>query len=94
MPPIAPVAQRRIRRFTTSRSLSESCVDQQRIWPQQFGGSGLGLAEAAAILEEIHASGGNAGYAAFGKVIAGMDVVDAIAKVKTGNRGFHQDVPV
>lgn len=42
----------------------------------------------------LNASGGNAGYAAFGKVIAGMDVVDAIAKVKTGNRGFHQDVPV
>jgi len=31
--------------------------------PQQFGGSGLGLAEAAAILEEIHASGGNAAAA-------------------------------
>ena len=30
----------------------------------------------------------------FGKVIEGMDVVDAIAKVKTGNRGGHQNVPV
>ena len=34
------------------------------------------------------------GYAVFGKVIEGMDVVDAITKVKTGNRGGHQDVPV
>jgi len=34
------------------------------------------------------------GYAVFGKVTGGMDVVDAIAKVKTGNRGMHQDVPV
>lgn len=41
----------------------------------------------------LNASPGNAGYAAFGKVVAGMDVVDAIAKVPTGTRGFHQDVP-
>ena len=34
------------------------------------------------------------GYAVFGKVADGMDVVDAIAKVQTGNRGGHQDVPV
>ncbi|WP_211206998.1 peptidylprolyl isomerase [Thiothrix nivea] len=34
------------------------------------------------------------GYAVFGKVTEGMDVVDAIVKVKTGNHGFHQDVPV
>ena len=33
------------------------------------------------------------GYAVFGKVTDGMDVVDAIRKVKTGNSGFHQDVP-
>jgi peptidyl-prolyl cis-trans isomerase B (cyclophilin B) len=33
------------------------------------------------------------GYAVFGKVIDGMDVVDAIRKVKTGSSGFHQDVP-
>lgn len=33
------------------------------------------------------------GYAVFGKVIEGMDVVDAITKVKTGSKGFHQDVP-
>ena len=34
------------------------------------------------------------GYAVFGKVTGGQDVVDAIKSVKTGNRGFHQDVPV
>ncbi len=33
------------------------------------------------------------GYAVFGKVVEGMDVVDAIAKVKTGNSGYHQNVP-
>lgn len=34
------------------------------------------------------------GYAVFGKVTDGMDVVDAIAGVDTGNQGMHQDVPV
>ncbi|MFQ5702668.1 MAG: peptidylprolyl isomerase [Gemmatimonadales bacterium] len=34
------------------------------------------------------------GYAVFAKVAEGMDVVDQIAGVKTGNRGSHQDVPV
>jgi cyclophilin family peptidyl-prolyl cis-trans isomerase len=34
------------------------------------------------------------GYAVFGRVIGGMEVVDKIAKVKTGNNGFHQNVPV
>jgi cyclophilin family peptidyl-prolyl cis-trans isomerase len=34
------------------------------------------------------------GYAVFGKVTDGMDVVDAIAKVQTGNKGYHGDVPV
>jgi peptidyl-prolyl cis-trans isomerase B (cyclophilin B) len=33
------------------------------------------------------------GYAVFGKVTDGMDVVDTIRKVKTGTTGFHQDVP-
>lgn len=33
------------------------------------------------------------GYAVFGKVIEGTEVVDAIKQVKTGNKGFHQDVP-
>jgi len=34
------------------------------------------------------------GYAVFGKVTAGTDVVDKIAAVKTGQRGFHGDVPL
>ena len=33
------------------------------------------------------------GYAVFGEVIEGMDVVDAMAKEPTGNHGGHQDVP-
>ncbi len=33
------------------------------------------------------------GYCVFGKVTEGMDVVDEIAKVKTGDRAGHQDVP-
>ena len=34
------------------------------------------------------------GYAVFGKVIGGKEVVDAIEGVKTGNRGGHGDVPL
>ncbi len=33
------------------------------------------------------------GYCVFGVVVEGKDVVDAIGKVKTGNSGFHNDVP-
>jgi peptidyl-prolyl cis-trans isomerase B (cyclophilin B) len=33
------------------------------------------------------------GYAVFGKVTDGRDVVDTIRKVKTASSGFHQDVP-
>ncbi|OOF84780.1 peptidylprolyl isomerase [Rodentibacter ratti] len=33
------------------------------------------------------------GYAVFGEVVEGMDVVDKIKGMKTGNKGFHQDVP-
>jgi peptidyl-prolyl cis-trans isomerase B (cyclophilin B) len=33
------------------------------------------------------------GYAVFGKVVAGTDVVDKIRTVKTGRKGFHDDVP-
>jgi len=39
-------------------------------------------------------SGRDFGYAVFGKVVDGMDVVDAIAAVPTGNQGGHQDVPL
>jgi len=34
------------------------------------------------------------GYAVFGKVVEGMDVIDKLKKVKTGNRAGHQDVPL
>jgi peptidyl-prolyl cis-trans isomerase B (cyclophilin B) len=34
------------------------------------------------------------GYCVFGEVIEGKEVVDKIKGVKTGNKGFHQDVPL
>ena len=34
------------------------------------------------------------GYAVFGKVVSGQDVVDRIKAVKTGRKGFHDDVPL
>ncbi|WP_280150373.1 peptidylprolyl isomerase [Piscinibacter sp. XHJ-5] len=34
------------------------------------------------------------GYAVFGKVVSGQDVVDTIEGVKTGRKGFHDDVPL
>lgn len=37
---------------------------------------------------------GNAGYAVFAHVMQGMDVVDKIAAVQTGSKGFHEDVPL
>lgn len=38
-------------------------------------------------------NGNGWGYCVFGKVVEGTDVVDKIKGVKTGNAGFHQDVP-
>jgi cyclophilin family peptidyl-prolyl cis-trans isomerase len=37
---------------------------------------------------------GNYGYAVFGRIDSGMEVIDAMAQVKTGNAGMHQDVPL
>jgi len=34
------------------------------------------------------------GYAVFGKVVSGTDIVDKIKAVKTGRKGFHDDVPM
>jgi len=34
------------------------------------------------------------GYAVFGQVIEGMDVVHGIEKVETGRKGYHEDVPL
>jgi peptidyl-prolyl cis-trans isomerase B (cyclophilin B) len=33
------------------------------------------------------------GYAVFAKVVSGTEIVDKIAGVKTGRKGFHEDVP-
>ena len=43
-----------------------------------------------------HTSKTNAGwgYTVFGKVVAGLEVIDKIAAVKTGRSGIHRDVPV
>lgn len=38
-------------------------------------------------------TGSGWGYCVFGEVVEGLDVVDKIRGVKTGNKGFHQDVP-
>ena len=40
-----------------------------------------------------HSGPSNYGYAVFGKVVEGMDVVDAIAGVKTTTKGHYDDVP-
>lgn len=42
----------------------------------------------------LNKSDQSAGYAAFGKVIEGMEVVDKIKAVRTGRKGPHGDVPV
>ena len=39
-------------------------------------------------------SGSGWGYAVFGKVVSGSEVVDAIEQVKTGRKGMHDDVPL
>jgi peptidyl-prolyl cis-trans isomerase A (cyclophilin A) len=42
----------------------------------------------------LDAAGGKFGYAVFGKVIEGMDIVDSIAKVKTGTKGPFYNIPM
>jgi len=46
-----------------------------------------------AFLDAANSRDGN-GYAVFGKVISGMEVVDKIKAMPTGNKGPHQNVPV
>lgn len=43
--------------------------------------------------EFLNHGGRDFGYAVFGQVTSGMDVVDAIAAVPTGSQGMHRDVP-
>ena len=38
-------------------------------------------------------SGSGWGYCVFGEIVDGLDTVEMIRKVKTGNKGSHQDVP-
>ncbi|MDZ7842534.1 MAG: peptidylprolyl isomerase [Gammaproteobacteria bacterium] len=40
-----------------------------------------------------HPGGGQWGYAVFGKVVEGMDIIDEIAGVETTNTAGHRDVP-
>jgi cyclophilin family peptidyl-prolyl cis-trans isomerase len=47
-----------------------------------------------AYLDHQDSSPGGYGYAVFGKVIDGMDTVDAIQRTATGNRSGHQNVPL
>ncbi|HEX2827926.1 MAG TPA: peptidylprolyl isomerase [Burkholderiales bacterium] len=47
-----------------------------------------------AFLNHTGATAQGWGYAVFGKVVEGQDIVDQIKKVKTGSRGMHQDVPL
>jgi peptidyl-prolyl cis-trans isomerase B (cyclophilin B) len=47
-----------------------------------------------AFLDFKSESGSGWGYAVFGKVVKGSEVIDAIEQVRTGNRGGHADVPL
>jgi len=47
-----------------------------------------------AFLNHTAPNGQGWGYCVFGKVVEGMDVVDKIKGVRTGSKGFHQDVPL
>jgi len=47
-----------------------------------------------AFLDFKSESGSGWGYAVFGKVVKGSEVIDAIEQVRTGNRGGHGDVPI
>jgi cyclophilin family peptidyl-prolyl cis-trans isomerase len=53
----------------------------------------VNLVDNARLDHKSKQSGSTWGYAVFGKVIEGMEVVEAIAKVPTGTVGMYQDVP-
>ena len=63
------------------------------LFPHDFGFA-LALNAGAGDNDFLDRSARNAGYAVFGKVTKGMDVIDQIAKVPTRNYGMHQNVPV
>ncbi|MFT3665552.1 peptidylprolyl isomerase [Piscinibacter sp.] len=46
-----------------------------------------------AFLDKANSRDGN-GYAVFGKIVSGMETVDKIRAVPTGNKGMHQNVPL
>jgi peptidyl-prolyl cis-trans isomerase B (cyclophilin B) len=54
----------------------------------------INVADNSASLDRKGNTPEGAGYAVFGKVIEGMDVVDKIKAVRTANRGRHGNVPV
>lgn len=45
-------------------------------------------------LDHLHETQEGWGYAVFGRVVEGQDVVEALGSVTTGSQGQHQDVPV
>ncbi|HOC39485.1 MAG TPA: peptidylprolyl isomerase, partial [Thermodesulfobacteriota bacterium] len=45
-------------------------------------------------LDHRSQTGSGWGYCVFGRVIKGMDVVDTIERLPTGNKGMYQDVPI
>ena len=53
----------------------------------------INLKDNAFLNHQAPTDGRSWGYAVFGKVTQGMDVVDKIAKVPTGNQGYYQNVP-
>ena len=61
-----------------------------RLDPGRLQAAGISVADVARALDKSNA---NAGYCVFGKVVAGMDVVDKIKKVKTVNAAGLSDVP-
>lgn len=53
----------------------------------------INLKDNAFLNHQAPTDGRSWGYAVFGKVTKGMEVVDKIAKVPTGNQGYYQNVP-
>ncbi len=54
----------------------------------------INTVETNSFLDHTGKTGNGWGYCVFGRVTDGMEVVDKIRNVPTGNRGMHQDVPL